>query len=153
MRESEVCMRFARAVLVSVVAIAVAAPAALAQQNRDGTVARLVDMHGNVLVSRDSGLASGNEELRVMPGTRVITTANSEVVVEYDDGCRVQLKENQRFEVERGKPCALLLAQNILQAPAAAFSPVANILIPAGIGAAAIGMLIDSRGRQTASPS
>src|SRR5690348_7467466 len=103
---TEVPMRFARLVLAITVAAAVA-PAALAQQNRDGTVARLVDMHGNVLVSRESGLASGNDELRLLPGTRVITTANSEVVVEYDDGCRVRLKENQRFEVERGKPCAL----------------------------------------------
>lgn len=146
-------MRVAPAVLLSAAALAVAAPGALAQQNRDGTIARLVDMHGNVLVSRESGLASGNDELRLLPGTRVITTANSDVVVEYDDGCRVKLKENQRFEVERGKPCALLLAQDILGAPVTAFSPVANTLIPAGLGGAAIGMLIDSRGRQRASPS
>ena len=77
-----------------------AAPALYAQQSRDGTIARLVEMNGSVLVSRESGLASGNESLRLPAGTRVITTAASAVVVEYDNGCRVRLKENQRFEVE-----------------------------------------------------
>jgi hypothetical protein len=117
-------------VLAAVVALG---PLAYAQQGRDGTVARLVDMQGNVLVSRESGLASGNEQLRLLPGTRVITTARSEVVVEYDDGCRVRVKENQRFEVEHGKPCALLLAQDIL-APVA----IANSVIPAVLIGAAL---------------
>ena len=112
---------------------------AQAQEGRDGTIARLVETQGNVLVSRDAGLASGNNELRLLPGTRVITTAHSEVVVEYDDGCRVKLKENQRFEVERGRPCALLLAQDILVAPAAAFIPLASLVIPGVIGAGAVG--------------
>ena len=120
---------------------------------RDGSIARLVDLNGNVLVSREAGLASGTESLRLMPGTRVLTTANSGVVVEYDNGCRVTLKENQRFEVEKGKPCALLLAQNILVAPAAVAGGLATTLVPAAFGAAAIGVLIDSRGGQTVSPN
>ncbi len=107
-------------------------PAVHAQQPRDDTIARLVDMQGNVLVSRESGLSSANEQLRLRPGTRVITTSHSEVVVEYDDGCRVRLKENQRFEVERGKPCAALLALDIFAAP------VANTAIPIVLGIAAL---------------
>lgn len=124
-------------------------------QTGDGSIARLVEVNGNVLVSRESGLASGNEALRLLPGTRIITTANSDVIVEYDDGCRVKLKENQRFEVERGKPCAVLMAmpQTILVAPTAVAGSAATILVPAAFGAAAIGMLIDSRGRQSVSPS
>src|SRR6185503_18370106 len=74
-------------------------------------VARLKNVHGNVLVSKESGLASGDEALRLTKGTRVITTANAEVIVAYDDGCEVRLKENQRFEVETDKPCAALVAQ------------------------------------------
>ena len=66
-------------------------------QTNDGTIARLRDVNGNVLVSNDSGLATGGDALRLVPGTRVITTANSKVVIEYDDGCRVTLKENERF--------------------------------------------------------
>ena len=142
--------------LTLLAAAAFAAASGMAQQPapapRDGTIAKLVDMNGNVLVSREAGLASGNNQLRLMPGTRVITTSNSEVVVEYDDGCRVKLKENQRFEVERGKPCAILMAspQTIL-APAIVAVSHAPVLL--GFGAAAAAILIDSRGGQSVSPN
>lgn len=129
------------------------APPLYAQPSRDGTIARLVQLNGNVLVSRESGLTSGNDSQRIAPGTRVITTANSEVVVEYDDGCRVRLKENQRFEVERGKPCALLLAQDLLVAPAAVSSSVAATVAPAVFIGGGIAMLIDGRGRPPVSPN
>lgn len=119
---------------------------------RDGSIARLVDTSGNVLVSRDAGLASGTESLRLMPGTRVLTTANSGAVVLYDNGCRVTLKENQRFEVEKDKPCALLMAQNIVAAPAAV-GLLAPLVIPGAFGATAVGSLVDSRGGQTVSPN
>ena len=122
-------------------------------QTNDGTIARLRDVNGNVLVSNDSGLATGDEALRLVPGTRVITTANSQVVVEYDDGCRVTLKENERFEVEKGKPCALLLAQPYGIVVAAAGATIIPGVIVGVIGAAALGVLIDSRTRTTASPS
>ena len=91
-------------------------------QPKDESIARLRDVHGNVLVSNEAGLSSGDEALRLVAGTRVITTAKSEVIVEYDNGCRVKLEENQRFEVEKGKPCALLIAQpyTILLTPAGA---------------------------------
>ena len=102
------------------------------QQERDRSVAKLVELHGSVLVSQDTGLVSGAEKLRLVPGTRVITTAKADVVVEYDDGCRVHLKENQRFEVEEGKPCAVLLAQDIF------VTPLANNVVPAAIAAAAL---------------
>jgi hypothetical protein len=127
-------------------------------QKTDQTIARLRSVTGNVLVSKESGLASGDEELRLTPGTRVITTANSTVVIEYDDGCRVTLKENQRFEVEKGKACAQLVAQpqSILLTPegaiATAFS-VAAVVIPATLGIGAVTFLIESRSKTTASPS
>ena len=91
-------------------------------QQADQTVARLKEVTGNVLVSKESGLASGDESLRLAKGTRVITTAHSEVIVAYDDGCEVKLKENQRYEVVTDKPCAALIAQaeSILLEPAGA---------------------------------
>lgn len=146
---------FGPAGIAAAVAVALCAATVSAQTPppaRDGTIAKLVELNGNVLVSREAGMSSGNEALRLLPGTRVITTAKSEVIVEYDDGCRVKLKENERFEVERGKPCALLLAQPILVAPAAVGS-LATTLVPAAFGAAMIGILIDSRGGQSVSPN
>jgi len=134
-----------------------AAPALYAQQARDGTIARLVEMNGNVLVSREAGLTSGNESLRLVPGTRVITTAQSGVVVEYDNGCRVRLKENQRFEVEKDKPCAMLLAQDII---AQQTDRIAAYIVPAAVAIAAAIPTVDlvnpsgpSVGTQSVSPN
>lgn len=133
-----------------------------AQAPREG-IARLKDMKGNVLVSGESGLAAGAEATRLGEHTRVITTANSEVVVLYDNGCEVRLKENQRFEVEDGKPCAALAAmpQSILATPAgasvasaAAGGVIFGTALPALGGAAlAIGILTDERRKNPLSPS
>src|SRR5438105_3003971 len=77
-----------------------AAPGPFAQAKEEPPVATLKHVNGNVLVSGETGLASGDEATRVAKGARVITTANSEVTVVYDNGCEVKLKPNQRFEVE-----------------------------------------------------
>jgi hypothetical protein len=102
-------------------AVALACSQPFAQEARQG-VAQLKDVHGNVLVSRESGLAAGGEALRLVEGTRVITTNLSEVTVVYDNGCEVKLKQNERFEIEVGKPCEALAAlpQSILSTPAGA---------------------------------
>jgi len=102
-------------------AFVLAASHPFAQEARP-SVAKLKDVHGNVLVSKESGLASGDEALRLTRGTRVITTARSDVVVVFDNGCEVRLKENQRLEIDDEKPCAALVAQaqSILAEPAGA---------------------------------
>src|SRR5438876_3649752 len=107
------------AAITSLAMLAVAQP--IAPASGEG-VARLKDVHGNVLVSKESGLASGDESLRLMKGARVITTSRSDVVVVFDNGCEVRLKENQRLEVDETKPCSALIAQaqSILAEPAGA---------------------------------
>lgn len=77
----------------------------------DGTVARLVEVKGNVLVSRDFVMASADEALRLLPDSRVLTTGNAAAVVQYDNGCRVRLTPNQRFHVDVAAPCAMLAAE------------------------------------------
>jgi hypothetical protein len=147
-----------RITLCIAVAAALAATLAAAQNTAEG-IAKLKDLKGNVLLSRESGLAAGGESARLTEHTRVITTANSEVVVVYDNGCEVRLKENQRFEVERDKPCAALIAsvQSILVQPAAAivagpafFWTTAPAIGGAGVG---LGILQDTRGKNPLSPS
>jgi hypothetical protein len=122
-----------------IAAAALAALAASAQQPREG-IAQLKGVKGNVLVGRQSGLAAGAEATRITGKTRVITTANSEVIVVYDNGCEVRLKENQRFEVEDDKPCAALIAQvqSILVQPAG--------LSLAGAGAAGFWQVVPAIG-------
>ena len=138
--------------------VALAAGLSLAQEQRAG-VAQLKDVHGNVLLGREAGLGAGSEAARLVEGTRVITTANSEVVVVYDNGCEVRLKENQRFQVEVGKPCAALFAESILVEPAGiaavATAPAAFWSFVPVIGGAAIGLEIlkDNREKNPVSPS
>jgi hypothetical protein len=105
----------------------------LAQQPGPG-IAHLTDMHGNVLVSTPSGLSAGSDSLGLAEGTRIITTNKATTVVVYESGCKVQLKENQRFLVvvpQPGRPCSelLALAQSILQTP-----EVAAVATTAGAG-------------------
>ena len=125
-----------------------AAAGAGAQQ---GAIARLKSVTGNVLVSQESGLSTGNEAQPLVNGTRIITTAKSEAIVLFDNGCEVRLKENERFEVESDKPCALLVAQPLTGVPVAALGPVfPAFLIPIGAGGTAI---LDSRDRPAVSPN
>jgi hypothetical protein len=108
--------------LVLAIAASLAAAHAVAQQPARDGIAQLKAVKGNVLLSREAGLAAGGEAARVVERTRVITTANSEVIVVYDNGCEVRLQANQRFEVDARKPCAALIAsvESILVPPAGA---------------------------------
>jgi hypothetical protein len=98
-------------------------------------VAQLKQLNGNVLVSRDTGMTAGAELLKVANGTRVITTANSAVVVVFDNGCEVRMKENQRLDVESDKPCAALVPANLAVAAPAAGPGVVGLLVPGLLGA------------------
>lgn len=80
----------------------VLAPPALADI---GSVATLTELRGHVLVSRNASLASATEATRLVPGMRVLTTANAAAVVRYDEGCRIEIGENRRIEIARGNPC------------------------------------------------
>lgn len=96
-------LRFAR-----LLALALLPAATAVGHAADGTVARLVQMNGNVLVGRESSLASATEGMRLSLGARVLTTTRSDVVVEYDNGCRIKVEQSQRFQVAGTNPCATL---------------------------------------------
>jgi hypothetical protein len=70
--------------------------------------------------------------MRLQPGTRVITTANAGTIVSFDNGCQVEMHENQRLEIEKDKPCAALIPQTILaDAAGAGYGPLLfGALIP-----------------------
>ena len=108
-------------------------------QSAGEPIAHLKGVKGNVLVSKETGLASGNESAPLTKGSRVITTANSEVTVAYDNGCEVKLKPNQRFEVVDDKPCSELIAraESILTEPAGAIAAAGSVgAVAAGSGVA-----------------
>ncbi len=143
-------------------AVSIVAAQTFAQEPARG-VARLKEVEGNVLVSRESGLGAGREGLRLDAGTRVITTNKSRATVAYDNGCEVTLKENERFEVATGRPCAVLAAlpQSILATPAGGAVAATSVAgagflatLPAlGSAAAAIAAARSWRESQPVSPS
>lgn len=134
--------------------LAVAAALCMGDAAAQQAVARLKQVTGNVLVSREAGLAAGAEAQQLVNGTRVITTANSTAIVVFDNGCEVQLKENERFEVDSQKPCALMVAQALgpAQPVAAVGAPLIGLLLPAGAVAGAVVGLASDAGDTTPTP-
>ncbi len=111
------------------------------QASRD-PVARLIDLEGNVLVSRDDAMVAAARDQRVASGARVLTTAGAGVVVNFDNGCDVRLKENERFTV-RVADCRCLLGEVAQVGPApgeAVAGAGANDAALRLIGAGAIGV-------------
>jgi hypothetical protein len=140
------------------------APCVYAQTAGGGSaVAHLKQVTGNVLVSRESGLAAADDAVPLTKGMRVITTANSEATVVYDNGCEVKLKQNQRFEVVFDKPCAALVTQAesiLLEPEGAALATTATtgltalLLAPAfNAGVAGVTAILLSRQGTQVSPS
>ena len=83
------------------------AVAVLAQQPPpSGTVAKLVDVQGNVLVSGADAMAAAVNGQRLAPGTRILTTAGAKATVVYDKGCSILLRLNQRYTVREHAECS-----------------------------------------------
>ena len=110
------------------------------------TIAALIDVQGNVLVSDPAGMASGVEKQRIKKGVRVTTTSRASVTINFDCGCDVRLKENERLDVEGGRPCAALLAAvegvpigapigAVAASAGGSFPTTAAILTGVGVGA------------------
>jgi len=131
-----------------------AATSAIAQSEQSGTVARLKDVIGNVLVTQQAGLAAGTEAQRLTKGTRIITTANSEVVVVFDNDCEVRMRENQRLDIE-DKPCAAMIPVSfggtVLAAGAGA--GLAGFITPIVMVGGAVVLLEAGHGRTPVSPN
>ncbi|MBE7524764.1 MAG: hypothetical protein HS109_20685 [Burkholderiales bacterium] len=96
---------------------ALGATPAAAQQA--GTIARLSNLEGNVMVSQGDGMVAAVKDQRVPAGTRVLTMSGGKVTINYDVGCAIRLSENQRFTVRAGE-CGILLSEVATIVPTAA---------------------------------
>jgi hypothetical protein len=114
------------------------------------TIAELRDLKGNVLVSDPKGIAAGAERQRLANKVRVSTTARSGVLIRFDCGCDVELKENERLDVEGGDPCAALIAA-IKPVPIGVAAGVATAGTTATVGTAA--SVLYRRNRGNVSPN
>lgn len=135
---------------LAVSAVLVAMPAAA--QQKDNTVAKLIEMKGDVMVTVGDGMAAGKPDQRVVEGTRVTTMAGGEVIVRYDAGCDVKLKENERFTVRKMGECGALMKEVVALGAtggaigAAASTTTGTAAAAAGTTAAAAGGTVAAAG-------
>ena len=102
------------------IVVLVVAPGVMAQASRLAcddpeylkreTIATLVEVQGNVLISDAVGMSSATNNQRIKNSVRVTATSRASVMISLDCGCEVQLKENERLDVEVAKQCPALLA-------------------------------------------
>jgi hypothetical protein len=152
-----------RAALAAALALVVTS-APLAQQGGQAApanVAHLENVEGSVLVGSASGLVSGSKGLVLKEGTRVLTTAKGRVLVQFDDGCKVQMEPNQRYVVSRDKACEMriLMVQGSVPAvvpPTSTMGAAAlsgNLEAAAAIGAVGVGVALWNRRDESVSPN
>ena len=107
------------------------------------TIASLVEVKGNVLVSDAVGMASAVENQRIKNYVRVTTTSRAGVLVSFDCGCDVRLKENERLDVEGPRQCPALLAavQAVpIGAPIGAVAVASGSTIPTALVLTGVGV-------------
>jgi hypothetical protein len=109
-------------------------------QLRKDTIAELRDLQGNVLVSDKDGVSSAVSGQRVANKSRVTTTSSAGVVVAFDCGCNVTLKENQRVDIELPRGCAALVAA-IQAVPVTVALGSAAAVAPAAAAGSTTGLL------------
>jgi len=130
--------------IATVLGLATVLGTVLAAAQEPATVARLVNLEGNVLVSQDDAMVAATNNERVAVGTRVLTMKGASVVVSYDVGCDVRLKENERFTVRLGE-CGVLAGEVVSLGPAPGaiggglgvpegVSPIGPAILTVGIG-------------------
>ena len=120
---------------------ALAAGVASAQQpGALRTVATLVDVQGNVLVSQADGMATATNGQRLAAGARVLTTASARATVIYDKGCVVHLEVDQRYMVRERAECTRAQAPSMGKAAEFAVlggtfvSNTGATVVPASVG-------------------
>jgi hypothetical protein len=126
--------------------------------NRE-TIAELKDLKGNVLVSDKAGVSTAVPGQRVINKSRVTTASQAEVIVAFDCGCDVRLKENERLDIDVPRACSGLLAA-VQAVPTAvalgATAPAAATLTTTGIltvGAVGVGGYLLYRRNRNVSPN
>ena len=145
---------FATGVMAQTTRLACDDPASLKAE----TIASLAEVQGNVLVSDAAGLSSAVNNQRIKNLVRVTTTSRASVLISFDCGCDVRLKENERLDVEGAKQCPALLAAvqavpvgTPIGAVAAASGP--SIPTAALLTGAAVGGYLIYRNNRNVSPN
>jgi hypothetical protein len=111
--------------------LAAVASSAIAAEREVATLARIT---GEAVVSAGEKYVSGVEGMALKIGERVMSLAGSRTTIQFSDGCRYVLEENELLTITDKSPCALGMTPTGSGVAGAAGAP-------AYAGLAAVGVL------------
>ena len=110
------CQKFSVLVVSAVLALGASAQDTKKASCDDASVAQsefvadLSNIQGNVLVSDNAGIVSATNQQAIKNKVRVTTTSRASAKVSFRCDCEIQLKENERLDVDMPSTCAVILA-------------------------------------------
>jgi hypothetical protein len=99
----------------------------------DESVATLVRIEGEAVVSKGAQYVGGSEGMALKVGERVMALASSTATIQFTDGCRYVLGANQLLTIDPKSPCALGLVSDSGTTGAAASPGAAGAAVGAGL--------------------
>ena len=123
----------------------------------DESVATLVRIEGEAVVSKGAQYVGGSEGMALKVGERVMALASSTATIQFTDGCRYVLGANQLLTIDPKSPCALGLVSDSGATGAAASPGAAGAAVGAGLawvppalgGLVGIASIVDSNNDDT----
>ena len=123
----------------------------------DESVASLVRIEGEAVVSKGAQYVGGTEGMALKVGERVMALAGSTATIQFTDGCRYVLGANQLLTIDPKSPCALGLVSDSGATGAAASPGAAGAAVGAGLawvppalgGLVGIASIVDSNNDDT----
>lgn len=90
-------------VIVAATLSAAAAPTAAAE----GDIAYIARITGSALVNKGGQYLDGTEGMALATGDRVMSLAESSAILQFSDGCRYTMKEDELVTIPSLSPCVL----------------------------------------------
>ena len=133
---------YAKALLGTMIAM-ICLPAAAAAEKAaaaaaDRQVATVARITGNAVVSKGAQYVPGTEGMPLTIGQRVMSLADSSVVIQFNDGCRYTVEANKLVTMEDLSPCVLTKGVALAPPPPASAVPAAAAVPVPVAGAASL---------------
>jgi hypothetical protein len=119
------------AIAAAVLAGAVTSPIAAERE-----VASIARVTGNAMVNKGAQYVTGTEGMALSIGDRVMSLDETTAVIQFEDGCRYTMEENEMITIPSRSPCVLTKGSAKRLAvgppvPPPAAVPVAPAVVPA----------------------
>ena len=90
--------------IIAAAALSAAVASAAAAEKEVATIARLT---GNALVNKGAQYVNGTEGMALSVGERVMSLEETTAIIQFKDGCRYTMKENEVITIPSVSPCVM----------------------------------------------